>query len=458
MAFPFLDRTVERARLDRALHGSRPIFAVVYGRRRCGKSRLLREIQAEPDVYYLADTREMPLQVRALAEEIGRKIDGFADVEYPSLEALLRALSHRMPSGGFNLFIDEFPYLVQHEPSLPGTMQKLVDEGPGYGILLCGSSQRMMRSLVLDHAAPLFGRAAQIVKIEPLRVGWIVDAFDIEGEDAVKAYSVFGGIPRYWELAVDCGSLPSVVRELVLDRTGVLHDEPQRLLIDDMRSAAQPHSLLSLIANGCHRLSELAGRLGKPAGNLTRPLDTLIELGYIRRELPFGESLRSTKRTLYRLDDPFLQFWYRFVLPNRSLLELDRLDQVAQSVFAVLDSHVASVWEQVCRISTAFEAIDGVAWKPGQRWWGTTRDGRRCEVDVVAESLDGKHILLGEVKWENRSNIAEVAERLEQLAAQLPFVDGRTVHLACWVRRVSGGDTNRGLAIRTPEQVVQAMR
>ena len=143
----------------------------------------------------------------------------------------------------------------------------------------------------------------------------------------VVAYAVWGGVPRNWELAADYDSTGEAVAALILDRNGVLHGEPLRILLDDMRSPVQSNSLLALIGAGCHRLSEIGSRVGQPATNLSRPLigsrvgqpatnlsrplSRLIDLGYVRRELPFGESTRSTKRSLYRLDDPFLLFWYQ---------------------------------------------------------------------------------------------------------------------------------------------------
>jgi hypothetical protein len=262
-------------------------------------------------------------------------------------------------------------------------------------------------------------------------------------------------MPRYWELAAGCRDTLRAAAELVLDRNGVLHDEPQRLLLDDMRSAAQPHSLLSLIATGCHRLSELGGRLGKPAGGLSRPLENLIDLGYVRREVPFGEDAHSTKRTLYRVDDPFLAFWYRFVMPHRSALELGRISAVLPEVEAGFGAHVAGVWEHLCRLSTAFDPVDGVQWKPAQRWWGVALDGQRYEVDLVAESVDGRHVLLGEAKWSEETDARAECARLRRLAPLLPSVRERTVHVACWVRRKKAGAGSAGL--RDAEDVVSVM-
>ncbi|MEE2992564.1 MAG: hypothetical protein VX603_05240 [Gemmatimonadota bacterium] len=129
----------------------------------------------------------------------------------------------------------------------------------------------------------------------------------------------------------------------MFDRHAVLHSEPERLLADDMRSDVQAHSMLSLIGQGCHRLSEIAGRIGKPAGHLSRPLAQLIDLGHIRRDMPFGETTRSTKRTLYRLNDPFLAFWYRYVQPHRSMLEQDRMDIVFAEYEKMQAHHIAGI-------------------------------------------------------------------------------------------------------------------
>ena len=191
------------------------------------------------------------------------------------------------------LVLDELPYLVQVSPALPSIIQRIVDR-PGerpLRLVVCGSSQRMMQGLVLDETAPLYGRASEIVEVAPMPPEALPGALRLDAEDSVVAYSVWGGLPRNWELAADYPSTTEALAALVLDRNGVLHGEPQRLLLDDMRSAVQANSLLGLIGAGCHRLSELASRVGQSATNLGRPLSRLIDLGYVRREIPFGESI-----------------------------------------------------------------------------------------------------------------------------------------------------------------------
>lgn len=457
MRLPFLDRVRELARLQRALSRPDGSLIVVYGRRRCGKSRLLQEaLRGHRHAYYLSDLSDASLQRRALAVEAERVVPTFAAASYEDWGAALDTWRMRAPRDAW-LVLDELPYLVQVSPALPSIVQRIVDlpgERP-LRLVACGSSQRMMHGLVLDETAPLYGRAAEIVEVAPMPPEALPDALALGAEDSVVAYSVWGGLPRNWELAADYPSTSEAVAALVLDRNGVLHAEPPRLLLDDMRSAVQANSLLGLIGAGCHRLSELASRVGQSATNLSRPLSRLIDLGYVRREVPFGESVRSTRRSLYRLDDPFLLFWYRFVAPNRSRLELDLIDSVQADVLARLPGHVAEVWEWLARRSAPHLATAGVRWNPASRWWGRDAGGTPLEIDVVAESSDRRHLLLGEAKWSDRADPAALLAELRRKAQRIPFRHGRKVHFALWLKRGAGSRVD-GASIFTPDTVMSA--
>lgn len=457
MRLPFLNRQKEITALEWVLKGSEPAFIVVYGRRRCGKSRLLQHVSGKRDIYFLADQQETPLQIQTLAQEIKRVVPGFAAVQYPSWDALLITLNERVKKNT-SLILDEFPYLVQSTPELPSIIQRFLDSpaDKNFNLIICGSSQRMMRGLVLDAAAPLYGRARLALKISPLPPGLIGDALALDSAEAIKAYALWGGVPRYWELARDCKTLDAGMQQLILDKNGILHEEPMRLLLDDMRSAAQPYSILMLIGNGCHRLSEIAGRLGKPAGSLTRPLATLIDLGYIRRELPYGESLRSTKRTLYKINEPFLQFYFDFVLPNKSLLEMGLTEKVFTNIRSRLSKHIAAVWEELARLSVPHLDTGGIQWGPAGRWWGTVQSNRQVELDIVAESLDRKTLLIGEAKWDESANIERTAAKLQNTAEGLPFIRGRRIVTACWLKQMPHKKTAH--TIITPQEVLQCLR
>ena len=458
MTLPFLDREPESKRLRRLIRRREGSLGVLYGRRRCGKSRLLREvIPAKRSVYFVGDDREATIQRASLATEMARTVDGFADVSYPDWESLLGRWWSDAPSDTV-LILDELPSMVARAPELPSLLQKILDQRfeRGVHLVVAGSSQRMMQGLVLDRSAPLYGRAREILKISPLAAGWIEQALGAgDSESSIKDYAHWGGIPRYWELARDYEDLRSAVRELVLDPLGVLHEEPRRLLLDDLRDTSQAASLLNLIGQGCHRVSEIGGRLGKPATSLARPLRRLMEMDLVTREVPFGASPRASKRTLYRIADPFLRFWFRCVEPNRSRLEARQLKIVEREIAGEVQHHVASVWEDLARTSVPFLEVHGGRWGAARRWWGADTARRPLEIDVVAEDPDGR-LLIGEVKWSSPRRGSGLFRDLEQKIARLPFAQDREVVPVLWLA-TSPGDLEDDQVV-TARQILDAVR
>ncbi|HEV7671423.1 MAG TPA: ATP-binding protein [Thermoanaerobaculia bacterium] len=459
MKLPFLDRQEETARFRKLLGQAEGSLGVLYGRRRCGKSRLLREIlPPERAVYYVGDDREGGLQRESLATEIGRLLPGFEAVTYPDWNTLF-ARWWREARPGTVLALDEFPSMVAVAPELPSLLQKHLDHGSDSGIhlILSGSSQRMMQGLVLDRTAPLFGRAREILKISPLPAGWIEEALHLKSpEQAIEAYSIWGGTPRYWELAGDYPSLSEAIRSLVLSPMGVLHEEPSRLLLDDLRDTTQAASILSLIGQGCHRISEIAGRLGKPATALSRPLQRLQEMDLIHREQPFGEAERGGKRTLYKISDPFLRFWFRFVEIDRSRLGAGLLKAVAADIEKTLPHHIGEIWEELARTSVPHLTLGGKTWGPASRWWGTGLDRKPLEVDLLAYSSDDRSVLVGEVKWAIPRDAKRLLAELEEKARRLPEVRGREVAAVLWLK--AGGKGMGAERLVGPRMVLDVLR
>ncbi len=460
MPLDFLDRVDERARLHALIAGRAGALAVLYGRRRLGKSRLLREVlPAGRSVYYMADDRESVLQRAALAAEIARILPGFDRVTYPEWDALFGRFWAEAPAGTV-LALDELPALVSAATEIPSVLQRHVDRSAAGSphLLLTGSSQRMMQGLVLDRQAPLFGRAKEILRIRPLPAGWIGEALDLDDEvRAVEAYAVWGGVPRYWELAAGHGDLDRAIAALVLSPLGVLHDEPRSVLLDDLRDITQAASILNLVGQGCHRMSEIAGRLGKPATSLARPLERLLELDLLHREIPYGASPRDGKRTLYRITDPFLRFWFRFVEPNHSRLEAGQAARVLTDLAALRPHHVGSVWEDLVRDSVLRTTYGGKTWRAVGRFWGPGHDRTPLELDVVAESDDGATVLVGEVKWTAAGDWPRIAAELERKAKNLPLVKDQKVILGIWAPTVPDRPAPGVRGFR-PARVLAALR
>ncbi len=452
--FPFLNRTEELRRLRRLYQQPGKRLAVIYGRRRCGKSRLLLEsLPEKTSIYFFCDEREAELQRHQLAVALSAAIPGFDRVHYPDWDSLLERWYREAPTG-WVLALDEFPNLVKASRELPSLLQKRLDtlETGGPHLVLCGSSQRMMQGLVLDRKAALYGRSQEILRISPLPAGWLPEAFPgLSAIEHVETYALWGGIPRYWELAADFPRWPEALQDLVLSPLGILHDEPHSLLQDDLADTLQSSSLLQLIGQGCQRLSELSARLAKPSTSLNRPLQRLVELDLIDRQKPFASLEKDTKRSHYRIADPFLRFWYRYVSPQRSHLQSRRFAPVMATIQADFPHHVAGIWEDLVRASIPQLGLFQKEWGCARPWWGPGLDRKPLEIDVVAESLDGSSLLLGSVKWQRQGSRAAAWAELEKQAALFPDSQGRQVLLCLFTQKPARQDLG-------PEQVLQALR
>lgn len=398
----WVDRLEELARLNRLLTRRDGGLAVVWGRRRVGKTRLLLEWAARTGGhYFVADTTARELQRRRFAESLAELLPGFADVTYPDWGTLLDRLARDALARGVRgpFVIDELPYLVANAPELPSILQRFFDHEARRSRLwfaLAGSSQAMMQGLVLDRSAPLFGRAHEAFAVQPLLPGWIRAATGLrEPVAALQFWSSWGGLPRYWELAAPFATRDAAVHDLVLDPGGVLHEEPNRLLAEETPSALALRSLLDAIGSCAHRPAEIAGRLGMPATSLPKAMARLVDLGLVQREVPFGEPERSGKRSLYRLGDPFLRWWFGLVAPKRPQLHrLGRSDRLA--LFHARAPQIdASAWEELCRLAVpGLHERLGHTFGPASRYWSS----QGPEWDVVARS-EGDVLLLGEAKW-----------------------------------------------------------
>lgn len=474
MSMEFLDRRPEMQRLLDLNQREGGGLGLVWGRRRVGKTRLLLEwVQQTGGVYTVADQSAPAVQRRYVAEALSARLEGFAEAEYADWRSLLRALARQSRQIGWRgpVVVDELPYLVAASPELPATLQAFVDHEArqaGLCLGLAGSSQRMMQGLQLDRSSPLFGRADLAIELQPLPAAYIDRALGTS--DPVRstlAWSAWGGVPRYWELALPFGAdTDRAVDSLVLDPGGPLHLEPDRLLVEELPPATALRPLLDAVGGGANRLSEVAGRLGTAATALARPLGRLQELGLLRREQPFGDPEQGGKRSLYRIGDPFSRMWFRVVAPHRAALAAGGPATRAALWARHRGRLAAEAWEDLCRAAVP-RLPSGLSrgwglWGPARRYW----KGNGPEWDTVALSVDGDSLLLGEVKWSERPLTASEVRDAGQvlLAKGVPperWAQGKRVLYALFVPRVARGwrpaRGPEGVAVITGEHVFAAL-
>ena len=427
----FVDRIEETARLSDALSREKSSLVVMYGRRRLGKSTLIKRVLTEGDAYFLADRSEEQHQRALLAKVVAQVFPDFDKLTYPDWESLFRAVNYRTDRR-FTLCLDEFPYMVEQSQELPSVLQKLVDEKQlKYNLILCGSSHNMMYGLFLDSTAPLYGRADEIMRLAPIRLPYIQEALNLDCVSAVEEYAVWGGVPRYWELRENRASLDDALWHNVFSANGTLFEEPIKLFQDDVKDIVKTSTIMSYIGSGANRLSEIAARCGEPATNLSRPLKKLIDLGFLEKDVPLGVDEKNTKKSLYKIADPFMAFYYQFVVPNRSFIELGRRLPLEQALTAHFSKYVSMHWEKLCRDAVTGNVVNGVVYGKAKRWWGTVvnedKKPEQVEFDVVAESLDKKYLLVGECKWTNHENSKQLIANLLRKANLLPFAKNHTI-------------------------------
>lgn len=455
----FVDRIEETARLRDALSREKSSLVVVYGRRRLGKSTLIKRVLSDGDVYFLADRSEGQHQRILLAKVVAQVFPDFDKLTYPDWESLFRAVNYRTDKR-FTLCLDEFPYLVEQSPELPSVLQKLVDEKQlKYNLVLCGSSQNMMYGLFLDSTAPLYGRADEIMRLTPIRLPYIQEALDLDAVSSVEEYAVWGGVPRYWELRENRNSLSDALWHNILSINGTLYEEPIKLFQDDVKDIVKTSTIMSYIGSGANRLSEIAARCNEPATNLSRPLKKLIDLGFLEKDVPFGIDEKNAKKSLYKIADPFMAFYYQFVVPNRSFIELGRRLPLEQALAAHFPEYVSMHWEKLCRDAVTGNMVNGIVYGKAKRWWGPVlnedKKPEQIEIDVMAESLDKKYLLVGECKWTNHENGKQLTAELLRKANLLPFAKNYKILPVLFLKNAPKDDVGNAMF---PENIVELMK
>ena len=455
----FVDRIDEAARLKDALAREKSSLVVMYGRRRLGKSTIIKRVLSDTDVYFLADRSEGQHQRVLLAKVIAQVFPDFDKLTYPDWESMFRAVNYRTDKR-FTLCLDEFPYLVEQSSELPSVLQKLVDEKLlKYNLVLCGSSQNMMYGLFLDSTAPLYGRADEIMKLAPIRLPYIQEALSLDAMNAIEEYAVWGGVPRYWELRENQNSLNDALWHNILSVNGTLYEEPIKLFQDDVKDIVKTSTIMSYIGTGANRLSEIAARCNEPATNLSRPLKKLIDLGFLEKDVPFGIDEKNAKKSLYKIADPFMAFYYQFVVPNRSFIELGRRLPIEQALTAHLSEYVSMQWEKLCRDAVTGNLVNGVVYGKAKRWWGSVlnedKKPEQVEFDVMAESLDKKYLLVGECKWTTQENGKQLTAELLRKANLLPFAKCYTVVPMLFLKNAPKDGIRNAVL---PENIVELMK
>jgi AAA+ ATPase superfamily predicted ATPase len=465
----FIDRKTELELLGQRYRSNQAELFVLYGRRRVGKTELLHAFCADkPHIFFIATLSSDSEQLATFSQQVY----GFthADVPsgftFPSWEAALRALGELPGQPKPIIVLDEFTYLISGNKAIPSILQKVWDEtlkNTQIMIVLCGSYIGMMETEVLGYQAPLYGRRTASTLLRPMDLASSELFFpSYSAEEKFLTWAVVGGMPYYLRTFQDSQDVFANIRQHILDaQSGTLFNEPRLLLMEELREPRNYFSLLRAIAQGRTRLNDIAQGAG--IGDVTtvaRYLDILQQMRLITRRVPATETQpEKSKKGIYHIDDHFLRFWFRYVHPNQSSLDLGLADAILQQrIKPDLDHFVANAFEEAAIIFTGRLAQAGELDFFPERiggWWN-----RDAEIDVLAINLTEKIALVGECKWTIHPVGASVLDDLKQKAEiLLKEHQIKKVQFALFSRKgftadVEAKSKNEGIRLFTADSIV----
>ena len=406
----FIGRTRELDTLNKLYDSDKFEFAVLYGRRRVGKTALISEfIHGKKAIYFMGVESNEKQNLENFSQSIMEYSSGnIMQTSFLSLQVALEYVFELAQKEKLILAIDEYPYIARSSKSFASTLQMLIDKYKDTSklmLILCGSSMSYMEDHVLAYKAPLYGRRTAQMKIFPFDFEETCAYFQkFSPEDMALIYGIVGGTPQYLLQMDDRISVEENIKNTFLNPSSSIYEEPENLLKQEVREPALYNAIITAVASGASHMAEISTKVGEETSVCTRYLKNLIGLGIVRKETPYGE--KESRKSLYVIADHMFRFWYRFIPDNNSIISRGAADLAYQRIAPHLSDYMGKVFEDICMQYLWKLLLDGksqVLFADLGRWWGTDPKTRsQTEIDIMGEQ-DKTTALFGECKWTNEN-------------------------------------------------------
>lgn len=415
----FIGRDRELTTLNKLYKSNKFEFVVIYGRRRVGKTALInRFIENKNAIYFMGVESNAKQNLENFSKSIIEHTTGIeTETSFLSFQSALEHIFKLSEKERIILAIDEYPYVARSSKSLASTLQLLIDkykDNSKLMLILCGSSMSYMEDHVLAYKAPLYGRRTAQMKILPFDFDETCRYFEhFSDEDKALIYGIVGGTPQYLLQMNDDLSVEDNIKNTYLNSTSALFEEPENLLKQEVREPALYNAIITAIATGASRMSEISGKVGEDTNVCSTYIKNLISLGIIQKETPYGE--KASRKSVYSIEDNMFRFWYRFILENNSIIARGAADLAYKRIVPFLPDYMGKVFEEICKQYLWKLLLSGkcpVNFSTLGRWWGNDPIAKsQVEIDILAEQ-DKNTALFGECKWTNEKVDLGVLETL----------------------------------------------
>ncbi len=408
----FVNRETELEFLERKYAEDAPGLIVIYGKRRVGKTELIKKFLENKKGVYLLCTKDSTEENIKESKQKFSELTGkeyFLKLETSSFLDIFRYLAEETRGTKAAIIIDEFPYLIELNAGVVSVFQKIWDEvlvNTKIFLVICGSSIGMMETEVLGYRSPLYGRRTGEWKVEPLKFRDLKNFFkDYNIEELVKMWAVCGGTPFYLSKMHPDLPVEENIRQNIIKKGEILYNEPQVLLKEEFREPRTYMLILKYLSLGYNTHGELSTVTGLEKGNLSKYLAVLEETHIIKYMLPLGQR----KRGIYALNDQFFNFWFRFVYPNLSDLEIGLVDEVFSRIWRDLNAYYGLSFENLIVEEMKLKRIPPLYFSEIRKWWHKDR-----EIDIVALNEDTNEIVFCECKWQDEADAGKILYELKE--------------------------------------------
>lgn len=415
----FIGRERELDALSRLYNSNKFEFAVIYGRRRVGKTALINQfIGDKKAIYFMGVESNAKQNLENFSKSIMEYANGIeTESSFLSFQAALEYVFKLAENERIILAIDEYPYVAHSSKSLASTLQLLIDKYKDTSklmLILCGSSMSYMEDHVLAYKAPLYGRRTAQMKLLPFDFEETCRYFkNLSNEDKALIYGIVGGTPQYLLQMDDKLSVEDNIKNTYLNPISFLYEEPTNLLKQEVREPATYTAIITAVATGASRMSEISSKVGEDTNVCATYIKNLINLGIVQKETPYGE--KASRKSVYSIEDNMFRFWYRFVLDNNSIIARGAADLVYKRIEPQLSDYMGKVYEEICKQYLWKQLLSGkcpVEFTSLGRWWGNDpKEKCQTEIDIMGEQ-DKNTALFAECKWTNEKVDLGVLETL----------------------------------------------